>query len=72
MNLNDLYNIAERENIKIYNWHIENASGAFINIDKINVIALNYNEFETYIEEKEILAEELRTLLYGCNISSTF
>lgn len=59
MNLNNLYDIAEKENIKIYNWHIENSYGAFINIDKINAIALNYDEFgNTYIE-KETLAEEL-------------
>lgn len=59
MELDDLYDIAEKENIKIYDWHIENANGIYVNIDKINAIALNYNEIGTYIEEKEILAEEL-------------
>ena len=63
MNLNNLYNLAEKEKIKIYDWHIENANGAFINIDKINAIALNYDEFGTTIDEKETLAEELRPLL---------
>ena len=59
MNLENLYNIAEKENIRIYDWHIENGYGAFINIDKINVIALNYNSLGTYIDEKCTLAEEL-------------
>lgn len=62
MEINNLYDIAEKENIKIYDWHIENAYGAFINIDKINAIALNYDEFGTSLEEKQTLAEELRSL----------
>lgn len=63
MNLEYLYDLAEKENIKIYDCYIENANGIFINIDKINAIALNYDEIGTYMEEKETLAEELRTLL---------
>lgn len=63
MNLENLYNLAEKEKIKIYDWHIENANGAFINIDKFNIIALNYDELGVYIDEKETLAEELRSLL---------
>lgn len=59
MNLENLYDLAEKENIKIYDWYIENTDGIFINIDKINAIALNYNELSTYIEEKQTLAEEL-------------
>lgn len=59
MKLENLYDLAEKENIKIYDWHIEDAYGIFINIDKINAIALNYDELGTYIEEKQTLAEEL-------------
>lgn len=59
MELNDLYDIAERENIKIYDWYIEDANGIYVNIDKINAIALNYNNLDTCIEEKQVLAEEL-------------
>lgn len=59
MKLENLYDLAEKENIKIYDWHIEDADGIFINIDKINAIALNYDEIGTYIEEKQTLAEEL-------------
>lgn len=59
MELNNLYDIAERENIKIYDWHVEDANGIYVNIDKINAIALNYDNIGTYIEEKQVLAEEL-------------
>ena len=41
MDLNNLYDLAEKEHIKIYDYYIENAYGCFINIDKINAIALN-------------------------------
>jgi len=70
MNLKNLYNLVEKEKIKLYDWHIENANGAFINIDKINIIALDYNELGTYIDEKETLAEELRSLLQRCLLLS--
>lgn len=59
MKLENLYDLAEKENIKIYDWHIQDTDGIFINIDKINAIALNYDELGTYIKEKQTLAEEL-------------
>lgn len=59
MNLNRLYDLAENEHIKIYDWHIEDCNGIYLNYDKINAIALNYDEIGTYIEEKCTLAEEL-------------
>lgn len=64
MKLNNLYDIAERENVKIYNWHLENAYGAFINFGKIDAIAINYDEIGTTLEEKQILAEELGHYFY--------
>lgn len=59
MNLNNLYDLAEKEQIKIYDYYIENAYGCFINIDKINAIALNYTNIDNSYIEKEVLAEEL-------------
>lgn len=59
MNLDRLYDLAENEHIKIYDWHIEDCNGIYLNYDKINAIALNYDELGTYIEEKCTLAEEL-------------
>jgi len=59
MNLNNLYDLAEKEKIKVYDWYIENAYGCFINIDKINAIGLNYKNIDNSYIEKETLAEEL-------------
>ena len=59
MKINKLYEIADKENIKIYDWYIEDCYGVYLNVDKINAIALNYDEIGTYIDEKIILAEEL-------------
>ena len=59
MTLNSLYDIAEKENIKIYNWYIEDVQGMYMNYQGINGIALNYNNLGTYIDEKCVLAEEL-------------
>lgn len=55
----DLYNIAEKENIKIYDWQIEDVNGMYLNYQNINAIALNYDRLGTYIDEKCTLAEEL-------------
>lgn len=59
MELNSLYTIAEKENIKIYDWQIEDVDGIYLNYHNINAIALNYDRLGTYIDEKCTLAEEL-------------
>jgi Zn-dependent peptidase ImmA (M78 family) len=59
MNLNKLYDLTEKEKIKVYDWHIEDCNGIYLNYDNINAIALNYNELGTYVEEKCTLAHEL-------------
>lgn len=59
MNLENLYNLAKKENIKIYDWYIEDVNGIYLNYCNINAIALNYNKLGTYIDEKCALAEEL-------------
>ena len=59
MKLNELYNIDEKENIKIYDWQIEDIDGMYLNYENINAIALNYDRLGTYVEEKCTLAEEL-------------
>ena len=59
MKLNSLYDIAEKENIKIYDWQIEDVDGMYLNYHNINAIALNYDRLGTYIDEKCTLAEEL-------------
>lgn len=69
MDLFDLYNLTEKEKIKVYDWYIKNCNGMYINYDKINAIALNYSKIETYIEEKCILAEELGHYYYYATYS---
>ena len=60
MKLDRLYDLAEAENIKIYDCCIdENIDGMFLNYDKLNTIALNYKNFENSLEEKCVLAEEM-------------
>lgn len=60
MKLDRLYDLAEAENIKVYDYCIdENINGIFLNYDKLNAIALNYNNLENSTEEKCLLAEEL-------------
>lgn len=69
MTLNNLYDLAEKEKINIYDWHIEDINGAFINVEKINIIALNYDELGTYVDEKCTLAEELGHYYYDATYS---
>ena len=47
MNLTNLYNLAEKENIKIYDWYIEDVNGMYLNYCNINAIALNYDRLGT-------------------------
>lgn len=57
MNLNKLYDMAENENIKIYDYCIdEDINGIFLNYDKLNAIALNC---DNSLQEKCVLSEEL-------------
>lgn len=62
MTTHKLYNLAEKENIKIYNYNIPDVFGMFINLDKINAITLSNNL--TSYQEKSTLAEELGHYYY--------
>lgn len=57
-----LYDLAEKENIKIYNYNISGVSGMFVNIENINAITLNKSL--TSYQEKTTLAEELGHYYY--------
>lgn len=60
MNLDKLYDLAEKENIKIYDYYFdEDINGMYLNYDKLNVIALNYKSIRSSKEEKCIFSEEL-------------
>lgn len=75
MELTSLYNIAEKEKIKIYDWQIEDVDGIYLNYCNINAIALNYDKLGTYINEKCTLAEELghyyQDATYSINCTDT-
>lgn len=63
MELNKLYNVAEKEKINIIDFKMKNK--AIIGcIDNNYCIGLNYSKIGNSREEKTILSEELRTLLY--------
>jgi len=62
MKTSKLYELAEKENIKIYNYNISEVSGMFINLGNINSITLSKNL--TSYKEKSTLAEELGHYYY--------
>lgn len=60
MNLEKLYDLAEKEDVKIYDFYFdEDINGMYLNYDKLNAIALNYKNFNNSLEEKCVLSEEL-------------
>lgn len=65
MNNLDIYKIAEKEKIKIFNYHWTKCKARIFEIDKSYYVGLDYNKIENSIDEKEILTEELGH--YYCN-----
>ena len=63
MNTFDMYKIAETEKIDILNYSWTNTKARIFEINNNYYIALDDNQINNSIEEKEILAEELRALL---------
>lgn len=63
MNTLDVYNIAENEHIDILNYTWTNTKARIFELDNNYYIGLNNKHLNNSIEEKEILAEELRSLL---------
>ena len=59
MNLDKLYDIAEREKIHIKEMHLKNANGMYINYNDINVILLDKNIINKRVQELCTLAEEV-------------
>lgn len=64
-----LYELAEKENIKIYNYNISNVFGMFINVENIHAITLDKNL--TSYQEKSTLAEELGHYYYDATYPVT-
>ena len=59
MNTLDMYKIAENEKIDVLNYKWNSSKAKIFEIDNKYYIALDTNQIDTAIEEKEILAEEL-------------
>lgn len=70
MEILDMYKMAENEKIDILNYKWNNVKARIFEIDNGHCIALDNSQIENSTEEKEILAEELRTLLLQCFILS--
>lgn len=64
MELNKLYDVANKENISVIDFRMKNKAIIEL-IDKDYYIGLNYSKIEGITEEKELLAEELGH--YYCN-----
>lgn len=63
MELNKLYDIADKEKIYIREKRLEDAKGMYIACNDIDVILLNKKAINKNTEELCVLAEELRSLL---------
>lgn len=64
----DMYKIAENEHIDILNYKWTNTKARIFELNNNYFIGLDNNQINNSCEEKEILAEELRALLYKCSI----
>lgn len=58
MKLTTLYSQIEKEKIDIFNWKMNNTK-ARITYDEDYTIFIDYSRIHSYVEEKELLAEEL-------------
>lgn len=63
MELKKLYDIATNEKISVVDFKMRNKA-IIEEVDERYYIALNYSKITNSVEEKELLAEELRTLLH--------
>lgn len=64
MNLEYIEDLIEREHINLIDTYLEDTAGAYINYGKINAIIYDASKANTSIQQKEVLAEELRSLLF--------
>lgn len=71
MNLNKLYNIAEREDIDVYNFKMDKTKARIIEYQGIHIF-MDYSQIDTSYEEKCLVAEELRSLFLSCILFPIF
>lgn len=63
MNIDYIEDLINRENINLVNTYLEDSAGAYINYKKLNVIIYDTTKIKSSTYKKEVLVEELRTLL---------
>lgn len=63
MNLDYIEDLINRENINLIDTYLDNTEGAYVNYNKLNVILYDCSKTENSLKKKQILAEELRSLL---------
>lgn len=63
MNLDYVEDLIYRENINLIDTYLEDTAGAYVNYDKLNVILYDSSKVNSFAKKKEVLAEELRSLL---------
>ena len=68
MNLDILYDISEKEKIDIETYKWTNTKARIFEIDNNYYIGMDYDNIDNSTEEKEILAEELRSLFLQCSL----
>lgn len=59
MNLEYIEDLIERENINLIDTYLEDAEGAYVNYEKLNIILYDSSKIENSDRKKEIFAEEL-------------
>ncbi|MBO5348954.1 MAG: hypothetical protein J6A89_03945 [Clostridia bacterium] len=64
MELNKLYDVANKENISVVDFKMKNKA-IICKVDKEYHIGLNYSKISNLTEEKELLAEELGHYYYN-------
>ena len=64
MNLENIEDLIERENINLIDTYLQDALGAYVNYDKLNLILYNSKNIKNSSEKKQVLAEELGHYYY--------
>lgn len=74
MNIEYIEDLIERENIDLIDTYLEDASGAYVNYEKLNIILYDPSKIDSCCKRKEILAEELGHYYYSATykFNSTF
>lgn len=74
MNIEYIEDLIERENINLIDTYLEDASGAYVNYEKLNIILYDRSKIDSSCKRKEILAEELGHYYYDATykFNSTF